>query len=215
VLVEQNSLPQQIEGTEDGFVEDMEVDEEENDENDEEAMLLAEREQQQAKIVMEVANLQDEISTKERLILELEQSERRMAQVRRDYERKLHELSERIAATESERDKILLEMSKKSNSKLTDEKIREIKQDYEKRLGALRTDFNKMKSIQSEHERARQRQAAQQQELMRTRRELDDMKRSKVKLVQKMRDNAKKVKKTETDLANKLSNLEKNSRLEF
>jgi chromosome segregation ATPase len=87
---------------------------------------------------MEVANLQDEISTKERLILELEQSERRMAQVRRDYERKLHELSERIATTESERDKMLMEMSKKTSNKIPEEKIREIKQDYEKRLGAMR-----------------------------------------------------------------------------
>lgn len=141
---------------------------------------------EQAKIVMEVALLQDEITTKERLILELEQSERRMAQIRRDYERKLQELSERIAATESERDKIILEMSKKSNNALSEEKIKEIKQDYEKRLGALRTDFNKMKSMQSEHERARQHQAAQQAELQRTRRELDEMKKSKVKLVQEV-----------------------------
>lgn len=144
----------QIENSED-FTEDMEVDDN-NDEIDEADMLLAEREQrnfklqimnyqvcflEQAKIVMEVANLQDEISTKERLILELEQSERRMAQVRRDYERKLHELSERISATEAERDKMLMEMSKKTTNKVSEEKIREIKQDYEKRLGAMRNDY--------------------------------------------------------------------------
>lgn len=167
---------------------------------------------EQAKIVMEVANLQDEISTKERLILELEQSERRMAQVRRDYERKLVELSERIASTEAERDRMLLETAKKSNNKLADDKAKEIKQDYEKRLNALRTDFNKMKSMQSEHERARQRQAQQQQELLRIRRELNDMKQSKVKLVKDMRENAMKVKKTESELARKMMTLEKNSR---
>lgn len=164
---------------------------------------------------MEVANLQDEISTKERLIMELEQSERRMAQVRRDYERKLHELSERIAATESERDKIILEMSKKSNNKVSEDKVREVKQDYEKKLGALRNDFNKMKTIKNEHEKARQRQAAQQMELQRIRRELDDMKRSKVKLVQDMRENSKKVKKTETELTRKMTALEKTARFAF
>jgi chromosome segregation ATPase len=167
---------------------------------------------EQAKICLDMAQLQDDISTKERLILELEQSERRLAQIRRDYERKLQELSERISATEAERDQMIAEMSKKAGAKISEEKMREIKQDYEKRLGALRNDFNKMKAIQNENEKARQRQAAQQQELQRTRRELEDMKRSKIKLVQEMREHSKKVKQAESDLARKMVTLEKSSR---
>ncbi|KAI6218826.1 Kinesin motor domain-containing protein [Aphelenchoides fujianensis] len=162
----------EVDSDEEGVLDE---DEEHENEND---MIQALHEQEQAKIAMDMANLQDEISTKERLIHELEQSERRVVQLRRDYERKVHELSERIAATEAERDKILLDLSKKGANRGAEEKVREVKQEYEKKLNSMRGDLNKFKVMQNEQERARQRLAQQQQELERTRRELQDMKRA-------------------------------------
>ncbi|KAI6200754.1 Kinesin motor domain-containing protein [Aphelenchoides besseyi] len=215
ILNERNHGPptEEVETADDGQA--MEVDEsnEVSDAENDEDVYLAEREQEQAKIVMEVANLQDDINTKERLIHELEQSERRLAQIRRDYERKINELSERISATEAERDKMLLDLAKKSGAKLSDDKMREVKQDYEKRLASLRGDLNKMKSMQSENERARKRQVQQQQELERVRRELQDAKQSKVKLVRQAREEAIRLKKAEMEAARQRANTEKKERL--
>ncbi len=61
----------------------------------------------------DLADLQTEISIKERLVEELERSERRLMEVRIMYERKLAELSMRITATEAERDRVLCEMGKR------------------------------------------------------------------------------------------------------
>ena len=175
-------------------------------------MLISDALAERAKIANEVANLQDDISTKERLLFELEQSERRLAQVRRDYERKVHELSERISSTEAERDKILVDISKRADNHESEEKIRAVRAEYEKRLNGMRGDLTKMKTMKSEQERARQRQVAQQQELERKRRELEEMKRAKVKLTQQMREEGRRVKKAELDAARKVSTLEKDAR---
>jgi septal ring factor EnvC (AmiA/AmiB activator) len=76
------------------------------------------------RICNDLATLQEEISIKEQLVIQLEQSEARLAQVRREYERKLAELSQRISSTESERDRILADISAKStNSKVSDRKM--------------------------------------------------------------------------------------------
>lgn len=165
-----------------------------------------------AQLVMEVADLQSEISTKEKLIMELEQTERRLAQVRRDYERKLNELSERISATEAERDRILLEMSQKPNGKVSEAKMKEIKKEYEQRLSSMKGEFSKLKLVQREHDRMRQRQVQQQQELQRIKSELESMKRTKVKMVQQMREEAKKVKTAEQMAAKKIAAIEKANR---
>ena len=48
---------------------------------------------------------------KQRLIEELERSQRRMETMRQHYEEKLLQLSDRIRATEQERDKVLANIS--------------------------------------------------------------------------------------------------------
>ncbi|CAD5227302.1 unnamed protein product [Bursaphelenchus xylophilus] len=180
------------------------------DELDEEAI---ESRGNHAKLCLEVADLQNEIGTKEKLIKELELAERRLAQVRKDYERKLNELSDRIAATEAERDKILMDISKKPANKASEAKVAEVKKDYEMRLNSMKGEFSKLKMAQREHERLRQRQLQQQRDLERTKNELQEMKRSKVKLVQQMREEAKRVKKAEAEAAKKIAAMEKANRV--
>ena len=59
----------------------------------------------------QLAELASDISVKQRLIDELERSQRRMETMRQHYEEKLLQLSDRIRATEQERDKVIANIS--------------------------------------------------------------------------------------------------------
>lgn len=125
--------------------------------------------------------MQEDISIKEKLVAELEEKDRRLAQIRHDYERKLGELSSRISSMEAERDRILHEMTSKSNgNKHSEEKIRQVKDDYEKRLGSLRGEFKKYKSIELEHRRMQIQQNKQRDEMRRIQHDISEMKKNKV-----------------------------------
>src|SRR5690606_6659125 len=71
-----------------------------------------------------LADVQAEINIKERLIFELERSEKRLAELRSTYEKKLAELSLRIKQTEAERDKNINESPAKTSDKGGDDKAR-------------------------------------------------------------------------------------------
>ncbi|VDD91493.1 unnamed protein product [Enterobius vermicularis] len=126
----------------------------------------------------DLADLQTEITIKERLVMELERSERRLAEVRIIYEKKLTELSLKIAATEAERDRVLNEMG--YSAKLDAEHVKRIKDEYEKKLKEMRSEFKKLQSVEREHRKMRARQVAEQQQLVRLRNELNDLKKTKV-----------------------------------
>lgn len=135
------------------------------------------------RICNDLAELQEDISIKEKLVAELEQKEKRLAQLRRDYERKLGELSGRITQMETERDRILAEMTSKSNGKHSEEKIKQVKEDYEKRLGSLRCEFKKYQSIEKEHKRMQIQQQKQLDDMRRIQNDILEMKRNKVYLL--------------------------------
>lgn len=127
-----------------------------------------------------MAELQEGISIKEKLVAELEQKEKRLAQIRNDYERRLGELSGIITQMETERDKILAEMTSKSSGKHSEEKIRQVKEDYEKRLGSLRTEFKKYQRIEKEHHRMQIQHQKQLDDMRRIQNDIIEMKRNKV-----------------------------------
>lgn len=60
---------------------------------------------------MELAELTSEINIKQKLIEELERSQKRIQLMRQHYEDKLHLLQERIRATQEERDTVLASFS--------------------------------------------------------------------------------------------------------
>lgn len=62
-----------------------------------------------------------------RLIAELEQSDRRLAEVRLTYEKKLTELSAQIKKMEAERDKVLMEAEAKKTDKASQEQAKVLK----------------------------------------------------------------------------------------
>ncbi|VDN55685.1 unnamed protein product [Dracunculus medinensis] len=167
----------------------------------------------------DLVELQQEISIKERLVTELERSELRLAEVRLTYEKKLAELSVRIAATEAERDRILAEMESKNSKKIDVEHVKKVREEYEKKLNTMREEFRKLQSVEREHRRMQARQAAELQQLVKLRSELSEMKRAKVgifivkiQLIQKLKEETKRARVIETANLRKLDGLEKEAR---
>ncbi|VDM40579.1 unnamed protein product [Toxocara canis] len=163
-------------------------------------------ENERFKLRDDLADLQAEISIKERLVMELERSERRLTEVRVTYEKKLAELSLRISATEAERD------PSKNALKLDSEHVKKIREDYERKLNEMRAEFKKLQSVEREHRKMQARQAMEQQQLMKLRSELADMKKLKVELMQKIKEEAKKAKASELAHSKKVAGLEKETR---
>merc|ERR1711981_807079 len=96
--------------------------------------------------------LTSEISLKQKLIEELEMSQKRMASMKTQYENKLLELSNRIQHTQEERDKVLKNLGGKavvpeqvSKAKKEHAKLLKSQGQYEKQLTKLKTDVVDMK----------------------------------------------------------------------
>lgn len=58
--------------------------------------------------------------------------------------------------------------------------MKRIKDEYEKKLKEMRSEFKKLQSVEREHRKMRARQVAEQQQLVRLRNELNDLKKTKV-----------------------------------
>lgn len=127
--------------------------------------------------------LQEDISIKEMLIAEIEEKDRRMVKIRQEYERKLADLSEHINTMEMERDKIINDLAAKPNTKQSEAKIRQVKDDYEKKLGSLRTEFKKYQDMERAHNRMQMQQNKQREDMQRLQQDVLNMKRGTVCLL--------------------------------
>lgn len=71
----------------------------------------------------------------------------------------------------------------KHSQKVVDaEQVRKIREDYERKLTAMRDEFRKLQSVEREHRRMQAKQVAEQQQLLRLRNELNELKKTKVDL---------------------------------
>jgi hypothetical protein len=130
-----------------------------------------------ASTINELHHLETELEIKGQLMKELKKKDKQLAIVRSEYEQKTADLSSKIATMEKERDRILKELATKPN---TDEKIRKVEQDYEKRISLLRNDYNKLKGVEKQHVRLQAQQVRQKEELQSCLDEIQKMKRIKV-----------------------------------
>merc|ERR1711976_610072 len=96
----------------------------------------------------ELVELTSEISLKQKLIEELEMSQKRMASMKQQYEKKLMELNNRILHTQEERDKVLKNMGGKA---ALPENVNKIKKDYEGKLDKLQGEVKKLQAAKKEH----------------------------------------------------------------
>ncbi|EFX66705.1 hypothetical protein DAPPUDRAFT_64459, partial [Daphnia pulex] len=162
----------------------------------------------------ELAELTSEISVKQQLIEELELSQRRLDIMKHHYEEKLVQLQERIRATTEERDKVLAGFAQNhgpSNPNV-EGTLRRVREDYERKLSDLQSRLKKFQAAQQEHAKLLKSQGDSERQLKSLKNDLLDMKRNKVKLMQKMKEDANRHKEIELKRTREIAQLRKESR---
>lgn len=157
----------------------------------------------------ELLSLTNDIDMKQKLIDELELSQRRMQSMRQHYEEKLMQLQNKIKDTQDERDKILHSFSPHNDSS---DKMKRVKDDYTKRISGLQKELKKLQSAQKEHVRLLRSQNQQESQLKSYKNELVEMKRAKVKLINKMKEESVRHKESEMRKMREIAQLRKESR---
>ncbi|XP_065290019.1 kinesin-like protein KIF21A isoform X3 [Dermacentor albipictus] len=179
-----------------------------NESSDSEAEELEEDET----IGKDLATLTTEISFKQKLIDQLEQSQRRLQTMRMHYEDKLMQLQQKIRETEIERDRILSNMSSAGTSKDTDEKVRKIKNDFERKLSHLQGELKKMQSAKREHAKLMKNQSEYERQVRKLKQEMAEMKKAKVALVTKMKEESRRHQEAEKRRNRQIAQMVKESR---
>ncbi|XP_050042302.1 kinesin-like protein KIF21A isoform X3 [Dermacentor andersoni] len=179
-----------------------------NESSDSEAEELEEDES----IGKDLATLTTEISFKQKLIDQLEQSQRRLQTMRMHYEDKLMQLQQKIRETEIERDRILSNMSSAGASKDTDEKVRKIKNDFERKLSHLQGELKKMQSAKREHAKLMKNQSEYERQVRKLKQEMAEMKKAKVALVTKMKEESRRHQEAEKRRNRQIAQMLKESR---
>ncbi|XP_022822268.1 kinesin-like protein KIF21A isoform X3 [Spodoptera litura] len=158
----------------------------------------------------QLAALSEDIDTKARLIEQLELSQRRLAALRTHYEQRLDTLHHQIKATNDEKDKVLASLA--SQASPPSEKLKRVKEEYERRVGSMSRELKRLQAAAREHTRLQRSQQHAALQLAALRTDLAAMKRDKVKLVQRMREEAKRHAQAEAARAKEVAQLRKESR---
>ncbi|XDV25320.1 hypothetical protein PO909_029252, partial [Leuciscus waleckii] len=183
-----------------------EEDEMEVDSSDESDSELEEKEDFQA----DLANITCEIAIKQRLIDELENSQRRLHTLKQQYEQKLMMLQSKIRDTQLERDRVLHNMG--SVETCTEEKAKKIKSEYEKKLNSMNKELQKLQSAQKEHARLLKNQSQYEKQLRKLQQEVTEMKKTKVGLMKQMKEQQERNRVSETRRNREIATLKKDQR---
>ncbi|KAJ8381833.1 hypothetical protein SKAU_G00026110 [Synaphobranchus kaupii] len=182
--------------------EEMEA-EESSDESDSE---LDEKENFQA----DLANITCEIAIKQKLIDELENSQRRLHTLKLQYEQKLMMLQSKIRDTQLERDRVLHSMG--SVETYSEDKAKKIKAEYEKKLGLMNKELHKLQAAQKEHARLLKNQSQYEKQLKRLQLDVTEMKKTKVRLMKQMKEQQEKNRMSESRRNREIATLKKGQR---
>uniref|UniRef100_A0A671YXC4 Kinesin family member 21A n=1 Tax=Sparus aurata TaxID=8175 RepID=A0A671YXC4_SPAAU len=182
--------------------------EEAGDETSEESETeeLDEKENVQA----DLANITCEIAIKQKLIDELENSQRRLHTLRQQYEQKLMMLQNKIKDTQLERDRVLHNMGSVETG--TEEKAKKIKVEYERKLSSMNKELQKLQSAQKEHARLLKNQSQYEKQLKKLQLDVTEMKKTKVSLMRQMKDQQERNRAAECRRNREIASLKKDQR---
>ncbi|KAF3689661.1 Kinesin-like protein KIF21B [Channa argus] len=200
---------------ESGCEEDEGEDEEEGREEDEfdsdESLVDSDSDSdEKANFQADLADLTCEIEIKQKLIDELENSQRRLLMLKLQYEEKLILLQNKIRDTQLERDRVLQNLMSMEN--YTEEKANRIKQEYEKRLKEMNRDLLKLQTAQKEHARLLKNQGRYERELKKLQAEVNEMKKAKVVLMKQMKEEQQRRRMVEAKRNREITQLKKEQR---
>uniref|UniRef100_A0A8D0EJJ3 Kinesin family member 21A n=1 Tax=Strix occidentalis caurina TaxID=311401 RepID=A0A8D0EJJ3_STROC len=199
-----------------GEVSDREDEEEEDDEDEDDMEVVEssdesdsdsdEKENYQA----DLANITCEIAIKQKLIDELENSQRRLQTLKKQYEEKLMMLQHKIRDTQLERDQVLQNLG--SVETYSEEKAKKIKSEYEKKLQAMNKELQRLQTAQKEHARLLKNQSQYEKQLKKLQQEVTEMKKTKVRLMKQMKEEQEKARMTESRRNREIAQLKKEQR---
>uniref|UniRef100_A0A672NV26 Kinesin-like protein KIF21A n=1 Tax=Sinocyclocheilus grahami TaxID=75366 RepID=A0A672NV26_SINGR len=158
----------------------------------------------------DLANITCEIAIKQRLIDELENSQRRLHTLKQQYEQKLMMLQSKIRDTQLERDRVFQNMG--SVESCTEEKAKKIKSEYEKKLNSMNKELQKLQSARKEHARLLKNQSQYEKQLKKLQQEVTEMKKTKVGLMKQMKEHQERTRATETRRNREIATLKKDHR---
>uniref|UniRef100_A0A673CEA6 Kinesin-like protein KIF21A n=1 Tax=Sphaeramia orbicularis TaxID=375764 RepID=A0A673CEA6_9TELE len=158
----------------------------------------------------DLANITCEIAIKQKLIDELENSQRRLHTLKQQYEQKLMMLQNKIRDTQLERDKVLHNMG--SVESCTEEKAKKIKVEYERKLSSMNKELQKLQSAQKEHARLLKNQSQYEKQLKKLQQDVTEMKKTKVALMRQMKEQQERNRATECRRNREIASLKKDQR---
>ncbi|XP_064199063.1 kinesin-like protein KIF21A isoform X11 [Anguilla rostrata] len=177
--------------------------EESSDDSDSE---LDEKENFQA----DLANITCEIAIKQKLIDELENSQRRLHTLKLQYEQKLMMLQSKIRDTQLERDRVLHSMG--SVETYSEDKAKKIKAEYEKKLSMMNKELHKLQAAQKEHARLLKNQSQYEKQLKKLQLDVAEMKKTKVRLMKQMKEQQERNRMAESRRNREIATLKKDQR---
>ncbi|XP_069556132.1 kinesin-like protein KIF21A isoform X1 [Brachyistius frenatus] len=185
---EQGTEEAEVEGSDHEEAEDAEGEEEDLDMAGEETSEDSDSEELEEKenVQADLANITCEIAIKQKLIDELENSQRRLHTLKHQYEQKLMMLQHKIRDTQLERDKVLHNMGSVESG--TEEKAKKVKVEYERKLSSMNKELQKLQSAQKEHARLLKNQSQYEKQLKKLQQDVTEMKKTKVVLMRQMKE---------------------------
>ncbi|XP_063119434.1 kinesin-like protein KIF21A isoform X24 [Rattus norvegicus] len=207
VDVDENQEASDHEDEEDEEEEDEEEDdiegEESSDESDSES-------DEKANYQADLANITCEIAIKQKLIDELENSQKRLQTLKKQYEEKLMMLQHKIRDTQLERDQVLQNLG--SVESYSEEKAKKVKCEYEKKLHAMNKELQRLQTAQKEHARLLKNQSQYEKQLKKLQQDVTEMKKTKVRLMKQMKEEQEKARLTESRRNREIAQLKKDQR---
>lgn len=161
---------------------------------------------------LELYNLTSEITTKERLIAELERSQKKLAHLQKQYEDKLIQLQQQIQEVQKDRDQALSKLSQSSGS-AAENKKKKVQEDYQVKLNALEDQVKKYQAAKLEHDKSMRQNAQKEQQMRKLKNEVEDMKKTKVRLMAIMKEEQQKRREEGAKYNKKIAQMSKNDRL--
>ncbi|XP_077565794.1 kinesin-like protein KIF21A [Stigmatopora nigra] len=171
---------------------------------------LEELEDKDDDVQADLANITCEIAIKQKLIDELENSQRRLHTLKQQYEHKLVMLQNKIRDTQQERDKVLHNMGSVESG--TEEKAKRIKAEYERKLNSMNKEMQKLQSAQKEHARLLKNQSQYEKQLKKLQVDVNEMKKTKVALMRQMKEQQERNRATECKRNREIASLKKDHR---
>ncbi|XP_046291927.1 kinesin-like protein KIF21A isoform X9 [Marmota monax] len=158
----------------------------------------------------DLANITCEIAIKQKLIDELENSQKRLQTLKRQYEEKLMMLQHKIRDTQLERDQVLQNLG--SVESYSEEKAKKVKSEYEKKLQAMNKELQRLQTAQKEHARLLKNQSQYEKQLKKLQQDVMEMKKTKVRLMKQMKEEQEKARQTESRRNREIAQLKKDQR---